>query len=110
MTLFPWEVNPLTIVAVFKGSHDILYIGADSQWTDSTGLKHYKNKLQFLTDKGSHIAWGTSGNPQIGITEFRDWITAHTWADSESAQISQTEWSSGSSTSDARSIRNPVTA
>ena len=86
MTSFPWEVNPLTIVAVFKGSDDILYIGADSQWTDTTGLRHYKNKLQFLEDKGSHIAWGTAGNPQIGITEFRDWVTARTWADSESWQ------------------------
>lgn len=76
----------MTIVALLKADDGFLYVGADSQWTDTTGLKHYKNKLRHLYGSDTPIAWGTAGNPQIGITEFGDWIAARTWAESESWQ------------------------
>lgn len=69
----------MTIIAMLKESDELLYIGADSQWTDSEGLRFYKSKLQNLYENGKAIAWGTSGNPQIGITEFGNWITKYNW-------------------------------
>ena len=70
----------MTIVAVFRGSDDMLYLGTDSQWTDTDGLKHHKNKLQHRQEADKHIEWGTAGNPDIGIREFGAWIDTHPWA------------------------------
>lgn len=86
MTEIPWRVNPVTIIAVMKSSDGLLYIGADSQWTDSEGLKFFQGKLRDSYANGKALAWGTAGNPQIGV-EFSRWLDSHNWSAAE-------DWSS----------------
>jgi hypothetical protein len=63
----------MTVVALLR-SADVLYLGADSQWTDLAGIKWARPKLTLLNGQGNVIAWGTAGNPQIGVTEFGEWM------------------------------------
>ena len=74
MKAFSPEVEPLTIVAVRKESDEELYIGADSQFTDSGGLRFYQPKILVVNKPGKAIALATVGNPQIGKTEFGAWV------------------------------------
>ena len=76
----------MTVVAVLKESDAVLYIGADSQWTDSEGLKNFKTKLTVMDGLGNVIVWATAGNPQIGFTEFGDWARGHQRTTNESWQ------------------------
>ena len=70
----------MTIVAVLKGSDDVLYLGADTQWTDSEGLKFFQSKLKYVYDGEKVLAWASAGNPQIGFTEFAQWVDASKWS------------------------------
>ena len=74
----------MTII-ILQRNPDCFYLGADSQWTDADGLKTYKSKLREIsTPTGNTIAWGTAGNPEIGITEFGKWIADYKWTGNES--------------------------
>lgn len=87
MSVPPWEVNVLTIVAVLKGADGALYIGADSQWTDSEGLKNFKTKLTVVNGRDNILVWATAGNPQIGVTEFGKWVGERPRQENETWQV-----------------------
>jgi hypothetical protein len=69
--------DEVTIVAMLKEGNDAFYLGADSQWTDSEGLKSFQTKITVLNSQDNVIAWATAGNPQIGVVEFENWIRAY---------------------------------
>lgn len=83
MSELPWGGTQLTIIALLKGSNGLFYIGADSQWTDPGGFKFYESKLRFIDDGNVKLAWGTGGNPQIGIVDFSAWLNAYSWTGTE---------------------------
>jgi hypothetical protein len=77
MPILPLGGDEVTIVAMLKEGNEAYYLGADSQWTDSEGLKSFHTKITVLNSLGNIIAWATAGNPQIGVAEFGNWMKAY---------------------------------
>ena len=77
MAVPPLGGDIVTIVAMLKESTDTIYLGADSQWTDSEGLKNFKTKITVLNSQENIIAWATAGNPEIGVVEFGNWARGY---------------------------------
>ncbi len=67
----------VTLVAVTV-QPDYILIGSDSQLTEAPeGLRSTIKKLQ--RHNSAPLAWGTSGNPALGIDRFTDWLKSCPW-------------------------------
>lgn len=71
------EGLPVTVIVAMRESEDSVLIGADSEVTQEGGLRRTSPKLAGI--KGVPIAWGASGNPSIGIHQFREWMRTYKW-------------------------------
>ena len=72
---------PMTVVIAMKETDGSILIAADGEGTAEGGLKEHLPKLRRVTDRP--LAWAASGNPDIGLREFGNWMTSYQW---ESAQ------------------------
>lgn len=71
------ENTGLTLIAAMLW-RDCILLGADSQAVESEDdLRLSINKLQ--RHDSNMIAWGTSGNPALGIDQFTTWLQSYAW-------------------------------
>ena len=69
----------LTIAIAIRESDTSILLAADGQATGKT-IKVPIKKLRQVPN--THILWAASGNPEIGITEFGEWLYAYPWLSS----------------------------
>jgi len=65
---------------------DYILIASDSQLTEAPGgLRSVMQKLQ--RHDSAPLAWGTSGNPALGIDQFTEWLKSYPWPPKSKAEF-----------------------